>query len=63
MEITGFELFCCSLCPHAVSAHAMAGAEDRARASGCDDYLPKPIDEERLATMVREWIVRGRERR
>jgi two-component system, cell cycle response regulator DivK len=47
----------------AVSAHAMAGAEERARSSGCDDYLPKPIDEEKLAAMVREWIVRGRERR
>ncbi len=28
-----------------LSARAMNGDEDRARASGCDDFLTKPIDE------------------
>ncbi len=40
----------------ALSAHAMRGDEDRARASGCDDFLTKPIDEallyEKLARLL-----------
>jgi two-component system, cell cycle response regulator DivK len=47
----------------AVTAHAMAGDEARALASGCDDYLPKPVDEELLLVKVRAWLLRGRERR
>jgi CheY-like chemotaxis protein len=47
----------------AVTAHAMAGAEDRALASGCDDYLAKPVDELLLVVQVRKWVARGRLRR
>lgn len=38
----------------ALSAHAMRGDEERARASGCDDFLTKPIDE----TVLFEKIAR-----
>jgi two-component system cell cycle response regulator DivK len=31
-----------------LSAHAMRGDEERARASGCDDFITKPIDEDVL---------------
>jgi two-component system, cell cycle response regulator DivK len=37
----------------ALTAHAMRGDEERARASGCDDYLSKPIDEDELLAKLK----------
>lgn len=40
----------------ALTAHAMRGDEAKARASGCDDFLTKPIDEALLFTMLSHFL-------
>ncbi len=40
----------------ALTAHAMRGDEEKARACGCDDYLSKPIDEDRLYEKVTHFL-------
>jgi two-component system cell cycle response regulator DivK len=42
----------------AVTAYAMSGDEERARSAGCDGYLTKPIDKEKLRTLVAEILAR-----
>jgi CheY-like chemotaxis protein len=42
----------------AVTAYAMQGDEERAREAGCDDYLTKPIDKDRLRALVAEILAR-----
>lgn len=36
----------------ALTAHAMAGDEQKARAAGCDDYDTKPVELERLLAKI-----------
>jgi two-component system cell cycle response regulator DivK len=39
-----------------LSAHAMQGDADRAREAGCNDYLTKPVDEDRLLVKLKEYL-------
>ena len=40
----------------AVTSHAMVGDEIDARKAGCDDYLPKPIDDDKLIEKIKRFI-------
>ena len=40
----------------ALSAHAMAGDEERALQSGCDDYLSKPLDADLLFAKLARFL-------
>lgn len=41
----------------ALTAHAMRGDAEKARACGCNDYLSKPIDEDLLFEKLRKFLV------
>jgi two-component system, cell cycle response regulator DivK len=40
----------------ALTAYAMKGDEERARAAGCDGYIAKPIDTTTLPRLIREYL-------
>jgi two-component system, cell cycle response regulator DivK len=39
-----------------LSAHAMSGDADNARAAGCNDYLTKPVDEDLLLKKLKGYL-------
>lgn len=39
-----------------LSAHAMSGHEQKAKEAGCNDYLTKPIDDQRLFDMLNRYL-------
>ena len=39
-----------------LSAHAMAGHEQKAREAGCNDYLTKPINDQLLFDMLKRYL-------
>ena len=43
----------------ALTAHAMAEDCQKCLAAGCNDYLPKPFDRQRLLAAVAPWLSRA----
>jgi two-component system cell cycle response regulator DivK len=39
-----------------LSAHAMQGDAEKAKAAGCNDYLTKPVDEVLLLKKIKEYL-------
>jgi CheY-like chemotaxis protein/HPt (histidine-containing phosphotransfer) domain-containing protein len=44
----------------ALTANALAGDEERCRAAGFDDYLPKPFSQRQLDALLQRWLEAGR---
>jgi two-component system cell cycle response regulator DivK len=40
----------------AVTSYALSGEEQKARAAGCDDYVPKPFSPRQLLAKIRQYL-------
>ena len=40
----------------AVTSYALSGEEKKARAAGCDDYVPKPFSPPQLLAKIRQYL-------
>jgi two-component system, cell cycle response regulator DivK len=40
----------------AVTSYALSGEEKKARAAGCDDYVPKPFSPHQLLAKIRQYL-------